>query len=241
MGSKRLKRLQRRCGPEKTKMEKKTDRREFLKVTMGAFLGGTLFSCSLSDLKNPKTMVKTPIKTNILRPPGAVPEEYFAQKCIRCGRCGEVCPYHCIKYFDVINGGVFSGTPYIDVMEVPCYLCMKCVYVCPTGSLVPCAKEKVRMGVAVINRQICVTWQQDKTGLMCKTCFNVCPFSGVAIKIDHDFRPYIVEENCTGCGICVYSCIADQYPENNGKKAITIEPIKWKKIKKIKLEDIKKS
>ncbi len=223
------------------KKERKTNRREFLKVTLGAFLGGTLFSCSLSDLKNPKTMVKSPIRTNILRPPGAVPEEYFAQKCIRCGRCGEVCPYHCIHYFDVISGGVFSGTPYIDVTEVPCYLCMKCVYVCPTGSLVPCAKEEVRMGVAVINRQICVTWQQDKTGLMCKTCFNVCPFSGVAIKIDHDFRPYIVEENCTGCGICAYSCIADQYPENNGKKAITIEPIKWKKIKEIKLEDIKKS
>jgi len=218
------------------------ERRRFLKVTLGAFLSGALTSsCDLSRLKNPKTMVKSPIGPNILRPPGAVPEEHFAQKCIRCGRCGEVCPYHCIKYFDVKSGGVFSGTPYVNVMEKPCYLCMKCVYVCPTGSLVPCAKEEVRMGVAVINRQICVTWQQDKTGLMCKTCFSVCPFSGVAIKIDHDFRPYIVEEYCTGCGICAYSCIADTWYENKGKKAITIMPIKWKKIKEIKLEDIKKS
>ena len=223
------------------KKEEKIKRREFL-VTLGAFISGSLFSsCKLEDLKNPKTMIKSPIRTNILRPPGAVPEEIFAQKCIRCGRCGEGCPYHCIHYFDVLNGGVFSGTPYINVLDTPCYLCMKCVYVCPTGSLVPCAKEEVRMGVAVINRQICVTWQQQKTGLICKTCFNVCPFAGVAIKIDHDFRPYIVEEYCTDCGICAYSCIADQYPENKGKKAIRIEPIRWKKIRKVKLEEIKKA
>ncbi len=225
----------------KMRKGKTEERRRFLKVTLGAFISGVLTSCNLKDLKNPKTMVKSPIGPNVLRPPGAVPEDIFAQKCIRCGRCGEVCPYHCIKYFDIRDGGVFSGTPHVDVLEKPCYLCMKCVYVCPTGSLVPCAKEDVRMGVAVINRQICVTWQQDKTGLMCKTCFSVCPFSGIAIKIDHDFRPYIVEENCTGCGICAYSCIADTLPENNGKKAITIMPIKWKKIKEIKLEDIKKT
>ncbi len=224
------------------KKEKNTKgRREFLKVTLGMFLSGALTSCDLSRLKNPRTMIKSPIRPNILRPPGAVPEEHFAQKCIRCGRCGEVCPYHSIKYFDVEEAGVFSGTPYINVMEKPCYLCMKCVYVCPTGSLVPCSKEDVRMGVAVINRQICVTWQQQKTGLMCKTCFDVCPFSGIAIKIDHDFRPYIIEENCTGCGICAYSCIADTWYENKGKKAITIMPIKWKKIKEVSLKSVKNS
>ena len=55
------------------KREMKTNRREFLKVTLATFLGATAVSCELSDLKNPKTMVKTPIRTNILRPPGAVP------------------------------------------------------------------------------------------------------------------------------------------------------------------------
>jgi len=222
-------------------MKKKTTRRDFIKVTLTAFMTATVFeSCKLSELKNPKTMVKSPIRTNILRPPGAVPENEFAKRCIRCGRCGEVCPYHSIKYFDVKNGGVFSGTPYINVLEKPCYLCMKCVYVCPTGSLVPCSKDQVRMGVAVINREICVSWQQDKTGLICRTCYNVCPFAGTAIKIDPMFRPYIIEENCTGCGICAYSCIADTYEGNKGKKAISIEPIRWKKIKEVKLKDVKK-
>ncbi len=210
---------------------KDISRRDFIKVTLGMFMGAAASGCSLSDLKNPKTMVKTPIRTNILRPPGAVTEEHFAQKCIRCGRCGEVCPYHCIKYFD-IREGVFAGTPYISVLDIPCYLCMKCVYVCPTGSLVPCEQDEVRMGVAVINKRACVSWQEQETGLMCKTCFNVCPFAGKAIKF-HDFKPYIIEEHCTGCGLCAFACIADTYYD---RKAIRIEPIRWKKEVKVELK-----
>ncbi|MBW2452655.1 MAG: ferredoxin-type protein NapG, partial [Deltaproteobacteria bacterium] len=29
----------------------------------------------------------------MLRPPGAVTEEEFLKKCLRCGRCAHVCPY----------------------------------------------------------------------------------------------------------------------------------------------------
>ncbi|WP_167348297.1 4Fe-4S binding protein, partial [Thermosulfurimonas dismutans] len=59
------------------------DRRLFLK-----FLAtGILVGCA------PGEFTSSPIKTNVLRPPGAIPEDFFASRCIRCGRCAESCPY----------------------------------------------------------------------------------------------------------------------------------------------------
>ncbi len=216
-----------------------TKKRKLIKATIGAFISGTLFGCDkkeiLGKLKDPKNIAKSPITVNILRPPGAVDEREFAQKCIRCGRCGEVCPYNCIKYFDIKEAGVFTFTPYINVLEKPCYLCMKCVEVCPSGALVPCEKEDVRMGIAVLDRVICLTWNMYETGILCKTCFNVCPFSGKALKLDLHMRPYIDENYCTGCGICAYACPADTHPRSKGKKAIYIMPVRiYKKKKKEK-------
>jgi len=45
-----------------------------------------------------------------LRPPGALVEDEFQQKCIRCGLCGDVCPNQCIRFFEV-GAGQKSGTP----------------------------------------------------------------------------------------------------------------------------------
>ncbi|HIC86942.1 MAG TPA: 4Fe-4S dicluster domain-containing protein [Aquificae bacterium] len=218
-----------------TKIDKK--KRNLIKVTLSTFISGTLFSCDkkeiLNKLKNPNSIAKSPIRVNILRPPGAVDEREFAKRCIRCGRCGEVCPYRSIKFFDIKEAGIFTFTPYINVLEKPCYLCMKCVEVCPSGALIPCEKEEVKMGIAVIDKVTCVTWNMYETGMMCKTCFNVCPFSGKALKLDLHMRPYIDENYCTGCGICAYSCIADTYPKNKGKKAIYIMPVRIYKEKKL--------
>ena len=96
-------------------------RRHFLKVLSGA-------AASLPFLANPATanLLASPIATNRLRPPGAVPEEIFPAKCIRCGRCVEVCPYRSIIMLD-IRSGIHAGTPLVEAEKVPCYLCMKCV------------------------------------------------------------------------------------------------------------------
>ncbi len=159
----------------------------------------------------------SPVRTNRLRPPGAVAEDIFAGKCIRCGRCVEVCPYRSITLIDIRNG-VFAGTPLISVEKVPCYLCMKCVDVCPTGSLTPVSQEATRMGLAVINTFTCAAW----AGLtLCRTCFDKCPYKGKAIRLE-ELKPVVDADSCTGCGLCTHAC---PITTAAGLKAVNIEPL----------------
>lgn len=169
------------------------------------------------------SLVKSPVKTNYLRPPGAVSEEIFPAKCIRCGRCVEVCPYRSIFMLD-IRAGMNAGTPLIDVRDIPCYLCMKCVDVCPTGSLKRVEQQETRMGMAVINKFECTAWNET---IMCRTCYDKCPFQEQAIRLDQ-LRPEVDETRCTGCGLCTNAC---PITTKNGQKAINIEPLySWQKV-----------
>ncbi len=164
-----------------------------------------------------KGLLASPVTTNRLRPPGAVPEDLFAGRCIRCGRCVEVCPYHAISLLD-IRAGVFAGTPLVAVEQVPCSLCMKCVQVCPTGTLARVSQEETRMGLAVINRFACLAWS-GRT--LCRTCYDKCPFKDRAIFLEQ-LHPMIREDACTGCGLCTHAC---PVTDPQGLKAINIEPI----------------
>ncbi len=202
---------------EKKAHSKKGDvslsRRFFL---MASAMAGAMFA-----LPRPARAIKffkSPVTTNVLRPPGAVPEEIFPSKCIRCGRCVEVCPYKAIRPLD-IREGIYAGTPLIFVEEIPCYLCMKCVEVCPTGTLRPIQQKETRMGLAVIDKHACMTWNEELA--LCRTCYNVCPFKEKAIKLN-ELRPVVIDDYCTGCGLCVHGCPVTR---KDGKKAINVEPI----------------
>ncbi|MCB2180621.1 MAG: 4Fe-4S dicluster domain-containing protein [Desulfobulbaceae bacterium] len=187
-------------------------RRVFLKAVAG--LSGLLFlPCPAKAGK----FFSSPLARNRLRPPGAVSEEIFAGKCIRCGRCVEVCPYKSIIPLD-IRSGVYAGTPLVLAEKVPCYLCMKCVKVCPTGTLQKIGQEETRMGLAVINRHLCYNWQEMT---LCRTCYDVCPFKEKAISL-HELKPLIHDDYCTGCGICTHAC---PVTADDGQKAVNIESL----------------
>lgn len=187
-------------------------RRTFLQL-----LGAGLSSLALKPEKVGAAMLGSPVVMNRLRPPGAVPEEIFAAKCIRCGRCVEVCPYRSIILLD-IRQGIHAGTPLIEVEKIPCYLCMKCVDVCPTGSLQRIRQPETRMGLAVINTFTCLAYEGIT---LCRTCYDKCPFVEKAIRLEQ-LKPVIAEQHCTGCGICTNAC---PVTTADGKKAVNIEPI----------------
>ena len=74
-------------------------------------------------------------RTDWLRPPGAVEEELFLERCTRCGDCIPACPYGSIKKNPA------NGFPILFANESPCFLCddVPCVAACETEALLPVA------------------------------------------------------------------------------------------------------
>ncbi|MBF0623224.1 MAG: 4Fe-4S dicluster domain-containing protein [Magnetococcales bacterium] len=91
-----------------------------------------------------------------LRPPGAVTEEAFLGRCIKCGLCAQSCPVQAIRLGDMAMGfGI--GTAHIASREQSCgFSCdaLECVRACPTGALrhqvVKMPRTSARMGLAVL-------------------------------------------------------------------------------------------
>jgi MauM/NapG family ferredoxin protein len=140
-----------------------------------------------------------------LRPPGAVAEDEFLKRCIRCRKCVEICPYYSIRVA-TFSLGQEMGTPVIVPRRIPCYLCLKCPPVCPTGALNPVAnREDVQMGVARINTRTCLPY----AGVLCRACYERCPIYREAIVLDQEIYPVVRAEKCVGCGICENVCPTD--------------------------------
>ena len=144
---------------------------------------------------------------NPVRPPGASSEKDFLSKCIRCGKCLQACPYKSIRLAGFFDGLSVMGSPVIRPRETPCYLCMKCPPVCPSGALNRrlTRKNDVRMGTAVIDKRECLAWQDT----LCRSCYQSCPIFDEAITMDDSLRPVINEKKCVGCGICENVCPVD--------------------------------
>lgn len=137
-----------------------------------------------------------------LRPPGAVNEKVFARLCVRCGRCVTACPYGAVE----LTGGFGRGRllPRVEPQKQPCWLCMKCPPVCPSGALDTelADLQQVRMGRAHILKDRCYNYTG---GIMCWTCYDRCPLRGQAIVLEGGLTPAITTA-CAGCGVCEYVC-----------------------------------
>ena len=147
----------------------------------------------------------------IIRPPGALAEEDFVNRCVRCGNCMKVCPTNALHPVTLQAGIEGIWTPQILPEIGYCeYKCVLCGRTCPTGALpalTPEKKSKTKLGTAAIDRSLCLPWAEGKE---CLVCQEHCPVSEKAIKFDTYAgglaKPYVDPYLCVGCGICQNKC-----------------------------------
>ena len=184
------------------------------RVLIGCAIGGAL-SLPLFRI-GPSVSLTSP---RLIRPPGARPETDFLRRCIRCGECMKVCPTHGLQPALLQAGaeGLWSPVlvPRIGYCEFSCTLCGQ---VCPTGAierLILQKKQKVRIGLAFLDRNRCLPYSQ---GIQCIVCEEHCPTPKKAIWLakgqvkDRGGRltrvklPRVDLDLCIGCGICEKRC-----------------------------------
>lgn len=147
----------------------------------------------------------------VIRPPAALQEADFIDRCVRCGNCMKVCPTNALHPATLEAGieGVWTPrvVPEIGYCEYHCTLCGR---TCPTGAIpaiTETQKHVVKIGTAEVDRSICLPWAR---GEECLVCEEHCPVPEKAIKLDSyagaPARPYVDGYLCVGCGICQNKC-----------------------------------
>lgn len=199
------------------------------------FIGGLLSGFFVS-----KVFAFQPPSKNerLLRPPGVKNEEDFLKRCVRCGECMKVCLKNALYPAGLQAGlyGLFTPIfiPRLGYCEYNCNLCSQ---VCPTNAIpnLPLEnKKKSVIGIAAIDKNHCLPYAKK---INCIVCEEHCPVPEKAIKFEEVLeknysgktvklkRPYVIEDLCTGCGICENKCPLE------GKSAIEVFSKRKRQIK----------
>jgi ferredoxin len=138
---------------------------------------------------------------SLIRPPGALDEDRFLSRCIRCGQCMRICPTNIIQPALLEAGIQGLWTPAINYRlgRSGCQLnCVACGQVCPTAAIRPLSLDEklgqgdfasqgpVRLGTAFVDRGRCLPWAM---GRPCLVCHELCPVSPKAIFVSTVFEP----------------------------------------------------
>jgi polyferredoxin len=177
----------------------------------------------------------------VIRPPGAVEERDFLERCIRCAECMKVCPNNALHpaFFEAGIEGVW--TPILIARIGYCeFSCVLCGDVCPTGAIQKITEEQkmgidrppISIGTAFYDRGRCLPWAMATP---CIVCEEFCPTSPKAIWVEeidvpkreavatedgheppmttvHVQRPLVDPALCIGCGACEKVCPVQDDP-----------------------------
>lgn len=158
---------------------------------------GFLLSLASGVLAIPAVRLSGKLRGNwyyrVIRPPGALAEEEFLKRCIKCGQCMRICPTNVIQPGGIDGGLENLWTPVLNnrIGSSGCQLnCVACGQVCPTSAIRPislseklgtgefAAAGPIRLGTAFFDRNRCLPWAMDKP---CIVCEENCPVSPKAI------------------------------------------------------------
>lgn len=135
----------------------------------------------------------------LIRPPGALAEHEFLDRCLKCGQCMRICPTNIIQPAGPEMGMEALWTPTLNfrIGTSGCQLnCVACGNICPTAAIRPItldekmgrngfsARGPVRLGTAFVDQGRCLPWSMDTP---CIVCQENCPVSPKAIFVREVF------------------------------------------------------
>jgi MauM/NapG family ferredoxin protein len=159
-------------------------------------------------------------KFQLLRPPGAIPETEFLRTCIRCGECMKSCLTNTLQPCLWESGLSGLWTPKMDLRLAPCEQnCNVCGKVCPTQAIRSLSLEEkthAKVGTAILRKEMCLVWSQNK---LCLICDEICPYNAIVFRpVEGYRRPVVIASKCNGCGFCEQRCPV------KGESAIVVVP-----------------
>lgn len=158
----------------------------------------------------------------LLRPPSTDTEDHFLATCLKCGRCESICPQGSLRTAVLEDGLLNWRTPAFDFHRGICDFCGKCETVCPSGAIRGVDESANRIGIAAIDQERCLAYQQSG----CQVCVEACVYG--AITLDEHGRPRVDEAKCNGCGRCEFKCPSNSYLSYSGSKrrGVNVNPRK---------------
>jgi MauM/NapG family ferredoxin protein len=199
-------------------LQQKNVARPVFALSRRTFLSSLAVGAVLPFFLDTRTMAQRP-DPFLIRPPGALPEDEFLGRCVRCGECMKVCIGNGLQPTFLSAGleGMFS--PRLQARSGYCeFNCTLCGQVCPTGALSQLSmeeKHKTKIGNVFFDKNRCLPFAK---GVPCIVCEEHCPTPDKAIQFREAQvlnskgeqvivkQPYVIDERCIGCGICEAKC-----------------------------------
>lgn len=130
------------------------------------------------------------------RPPGALDEADFLDRCTRCEACLDACPERVLVRGD-------GGYPQLDASLGECTFCGDCASACGEGAL-----QAARISLwpwRAATGEGCLA----QSGVFCQSCRDACGERAIRFPPGAGLgAPQIDSAACTGCGACVAACPA---------------------------------
>jgi ferredoxin-type protein NapF len=131
------------------------------------------------------------------RPPWALGEAAFVERCDGCGDCITACPTKILRRSR-------AAYPALDFSSGECLFCGDCVAVCRPGALRRQTDQPPWSLRASVNAQVCVAFR----GVECRACTDPCGPRALRmrLRVGAAAIPELDDSTCTGCGACYALC-----------------------------------
>lgn len=140
---------------------------------------------------------------HLVRPPGALAEDRFLARCVKCGQCMRICPTNVLQpaFFEAGLEGLWTPVLNFRIGTSGCqHTCVACGNLCPTAAIRPMGPDErvgknqfaekgpIRIGTAFVDRGRCLPWAMDRP---CIVCQENCPVSPKAIFTRTHYSPIL--------------------------------------------------